>query len=183
MILMLKAVGSHVIRAVRRWEIIDPRLKILRYAFTSGLVDVQASVKQYHLKTMTVLPMTDEAVKTMKWKLPNEEGMERLYEASDNVVLAVARVEQWIQDAQVILQNLLMGELFETALPTRDDPEDEEMASFKVLRLDRCDELVQYFENETEWGKERRALEERDDLLVNTRGPYKVEDLHKPIEP
>ncbi len=53
-------------------------------------------------------------------------------------------------DFSVEMQNLLVGDLFDHAVPRREpiDP------AIKVIRLDQADELDRYFREDTGWGKE-----------------------------
>jgi hypothetical protein len=151
---------ARIIRAVQRWEIINPKVDLFKYALNNGVYDVQAATKQYHLQTMSILPFADEGPLNMAFKLPGEEGMAKLFAQTDYVCRTVARVQQWIADMQVAFQNELLGELFENKVKTRDDPDptDDILAPFKVLRLDRYDELVSYFKNDTEWGQRLSAM-------------------------
>ncbi len=151
---------ARLIRAVQRWKIINPKLDLFEYALNNGMFDVEAATKQYHLQTMAILPFSDDAPLKMEFKLPGEDGMAKLFKHSDNVLRAVARVQQWIADMQVELQNELLGELFANQVVRREDPDptDDILAPFKVLRLDRHDELVFYFKNETEWGRQLAAM-------------------------
>jgi hypothetical protein len=178
---------ARLIRAVQRWEIVNPKLDLFKYALNNGVFDIQAATKQYHLQTMAILPFADVGPLNMTFNLPDEEGMAILFEQTDNVCRAVARVQQWIADMQVELQNELLGELFSNKVTTRNDPDptDEELAPFKVLRLDRRDELVSYFENDTEWGRRISAMrgEMSEDELSTpplTTEPRSVKELGQP---
>lgn len=178
---------ARLIRAVQRWEIVNPKLDLFKYALNNGMFDIQAATKQYHLQTMAILPFADDHPLKMAFKLPNEAGIATLFEQSDSVIHAVARLQQWIADMQVELQNELLGELFNNKVEPRDDPDlsDEELATFKVLRLDRRDELVSYFENETEWGRKLSAMrgEMSEDELATpplTTEPRAVRELGQP---
>jgi hypothetical protein len=178
---------SRIIRAIQRWKIINPKVGLFEYALHSVMHDLQAATKQYHLKTMAILPFSDDMPLKMAFKLPNEAGMAALFAHSDDVLRTVGRVQQWIADMQVAFQNELLGELFESQVKTREDPDptDDILAPFKVLRLDRYDELVSHFKNDTEWGRQMTAMsaEMAEEELATpplTTEPRPVKDLGQP---
>jgi hypothetical protein len=124
---------------VKRWRIIDARIVIFETAMESILFEVAAFIDEVQ-------------------RLPAAGNIE-----PKDFVLAVRGLderfgiaERYILDLETEMQNTLLGDLFEKRLPSRVSDGAHDM----VISLDKFDELLRYFEFETEWGKALQARKE-----------------------
>ena len=141
-----------------RWEIIDKRLPLVRLALAVALHDVNEIYDEYFRKCLEVLPTENpETKEILPWRLPVEDARTALDKLADALEEELFTCMFYLLDAQVQLQNLLVGELFENRIEPR-IPIDPRK---KVLNLDRFDELNEYFRNETSWGKQQEETNEK----------------------
>jgi len=153
-----------IVFATERWQIIDPRIDLFRYAMNSALHDAREAFHAYVPFAVQAMPMEMPAEATgqprlFPWRVPDAA---RLNALTETLISALDTCGTYANDMHVEMQNLLLGGLFGNRVPPREplDPK------FKALRLDRYAELKHYFETQTEWGKtaERVMSEVRERL-------------------
>lgn len=145
-----------VIFATERWQIIDNRIDIFRYALNAALHDVRESYRQYFNFAVTAMPMEVPAEqpgqgRLFPWRIPIMTNAEQL---SGELIDALDTCGSYFGDMQLEMQNLLLGDLFGNSVPPRVplDPK------FIAVRFDRYDALKEYFETQTAWGKNSQRV-------------------------
>ena len=145
---MIKIVGC-----TERWQIIDPRIKIFRTAIAVVQEDIETAFTPYSSFVMGVMPleMPEHPVQgtLFPWQPPDDQKVKELERLGEALQEVLTTLLAYIIDIQAEMQNLLVGELFNTKIPPRRPINPK----FKVLQLDRDKELAAYFENETDWGR------------------------------
>ncbi len=142
------------ISATERWQVIDPRIDLFRFALNAAMHDAREAYMAYHRFAVRAMPMEipDEQSqgRLFPWRLPNvREANDLTHTLSE----ALGTCGAYLGDMQTEMQNLLIGELFGHRIAAR-EPVDPRLVA---VRLDRYDELKRHFETETAWG--RRAQE------------------------
>jgi hypothetical protein len=149
-----------VIFFTERWEIVDARIDLFRVAVNVALDALQSTFQDYFSVVLRMMPIevppgNPNQGSLLPWQPPDEEGAARLAEATDIFNKAISHLSNWLHDLQVELQNLFLAELFKNKVPCRQplDPE------FIVIQLDNYERLKRYFEEETEWGRNKARIE------------------------
>jgi len=148
-----------IIMQTERWEIIDPRIGIFRTAINVANYDILNAFQRYFNAALRMMPHEMPSGPTpgslFPWQPPSDQDTAELETLGREFLESLSTLGSYIYDFQVEMQNLLLGELFKRQLPPRQpiDPR------FVVVRLDRCNELAAYFENETAWGHNKTRIE------------------------
>lgn len=147
-----------LISLTERWQIIDPRIEIFRTAINVAKHDVQLAFQTYFSTALRAMPTENlQDGSLFPWRQPSPDLIKEIEQLGNSFQKALLDLGSFIYDIQVEMQNLLLGELFGNKLSPR-RPLDPHA---RVVQLDRWKELAEYFENETNWGREKARTEAR----------------------
>lgn len=136
-----------LIFTVEKWRVVQPRLDLFHTALNVGLTDWEVATDGLTDDLRAVLSWGQAP-----WVLPAED-QERSFRAHlDDLIHASDRLNDFVQDFLVELQNLLVSDLFMRRVPYREPIDPARYAT----RLDRYDELMKRFDQETTFGKRRK---------------------------
>lgn len=162
----VSSAAINVITVLEKYEIACPELKIFRTAINVVGSDVQKShrkifgeyLKAFSVEVQTSGPTSIETTVIHK-PIPTGENLERIQAVASEYVDAISRYGEISFDLDVESQNLLLGGLFDYRVPRRTPGDPNKI----VITLDRtkAENLMRYFENETDWGKEKKEIEKR----------------------
>jgi hypothetical protein len=154
---------------VERWGIIDRRLDVFKLAFNAALYDVNQTWNVYSPLAMRTMPAQNpQTGQLMPWDIPPPDALDALGEIGERLCNAVGELTAYTSDFQVEMQNLLLQELFGQGVANR-QPLDPRL---KVVTLDKADELVRYFNEQTAWGASVRDTQARVKAQLDARsGP------------
>jgi hypothetical protein len=146
------------------WSIAFPGLEVFNTALMSATHDAREAFSPLHLALLQALPMDpplDAPAHIQRPIVPlplSNEQMAQLQKLVDGYVNAVDDLGCYVGDLIVESQNNLLSGLFERRVPLR-KPIDPRC---KVISTDpvKLKALLQYFNNETPWGKNVRETEE-----------------------
>lgn len=142
----------NVVITVEEWGIVDPRMKVFQVAFNAALYDAQKAYANYIDASMPIFPAPrlDSPDKTFPWSPPNSESLLKLERSGEQILDALSNIESYVEDFRVQMQQLLVGALFPGYVVDIRKPLNP---ALKVIELKRHKELIKYFEEETEWGR------------------------------
>lgn len=141
---------NDAIFVTERWQVIDPRFDLFRYALNAAMHDVRELEKPYVPFIVQAMPMETPPdiagqTKLFPWRIPDVERLSALTESLSD---ALGTCGAYIGDMQVEMQNQLIGDLFGHRVSPR-EPLDPRLIA---IRLDRYEALKTYFETKSAWG-------------------------------
>ncbi len=149
-----------VVLLTERWQIIDPRIDLFRFALLSAMHGHREASAAYFPFAMDAMPLElpgppGQPPQLRVWTPPD---LHRTQALSTALFDAVKTCESYVADMQVEMQNLLVGGLFESRIAPREplDPK------YVALRLDRYEQLKAHFENDTPWGQSNKRIIENE---------------------
>lgn len=152
-----------LIRLFEKYEIISPELDIFKLAVIVATHDMREALKPLHSYLLQILPM-DVVDKTGNIQVvnvisPTNEQIDRLDGLVNTYKNADDDLSGYLFDLNVELQNIFLSRLFNNKVQRRQplDP------NVKVITTDPEDmtKLRKYFEEETDWGKQEKQVEEQ----------------------
>jgi hypothetical protein len=155
---LVKSVVNLMI-AIERWEIIDTKLDLFRMGLSVGLHDLHKAAAKHSDLAFRYMPAprneADRDGATFPWKLPSDAEVAEIKAATNGLTDASSVLNNYGADFLIAIQNMLVGELFATTRKPRAplDPK------YFALRLDRYAALKKHFEFETDWGREKLAVD------------------------
>jgi hypothetical protein len=155
--------GAELMCLIEKWQIVDPRLNVFRLAFGSALHDMRQAWALLSEELALVVPVLPGAPIPPE---PEKEVLEAISAANQTFQDALSKLGAWVADFQLEMQWLLLADLFDNG-PSYREPLDPQ---FFVVRLDRYDTLKEYFLEQTPWGREMRAVNERAKAQIATLG-------------
>ena len=148
-----------IIGFTERWQIIDPRIEIVRTATNVAMHDIDTAYQAYFNFAVRIMPQEipghAQQGTLFPWRQPDEQTAQEFERLGQTLLDALMTLGCYIYDFQVEMQNLLLSELFERKLPPR-KPIDPNMI---VVEFERHKELAEYFDRETAWGREKARIE------------------------
>lgn len=149
-------------------RISDERLEVLKQAFLAKAYDVQKAFRpefQWHL--LTALPQELPNGTPINYAPLDEPSFEDLKKGFAAVIVPLSDCVAFCEDLIVELQNVHLGDVFETKLPHRVPPDPSRV----VLRLDDHESLAAWIET-TPWERNNKEAEARFEasLLERSRG-------------
>lgn len=154
--------GADLMILIEKWQIVDPRLELFRLAFGVALHDIRTAWAPLSQSVGYVVPPIPG---TPAPELPSKDVLNGIRRATDSFLNAMSVLSSWAADFQVEMQSLLLSDLFRNPV-TRREPLDPD---FFVVRLDRFQEQKEYFLNQTAWGREMKAINERTSAEISRR--------------
>jgi hypothetical protein len=134
-----------VMAITETWQIIEPKIEIFRTAINAAFYEIDAASHPYFDAAYHAMPI-DAPVG--KWEPPSAEQLEKLAALGNALIDALAMLQSYIFDFLREMQNLLVREMFDHAIPPR-VPAD---SASVVIQLSRYKELSTYFKKQTNWG-------------------------------
>ena len=158
---LLKSISSFI-GLIERWMIIDTRLIVFQVAINVAKFDLDQQYGRYFGIALKTMPRkfqlsSDPAAAIPEWQIPTGEIRKSLEAESAKYRDALMAIGVVVHDFNIEMQNLLLSELFGNHVPYR-RPIDPRI---KVTKLEEHNSLIDYFENNTAWGHNKRAAEER----------------------
>jgi len=145
-----------IITWTERWQIIDPRLDLVRTAVNVGLHDVSQAWLAYFAIASRVMPR--EIPNTgLLWQELSDPDYAAISGMGDALIDRLLRLGSFYSDFEIEMQNLLLGDLFLHQLSPR-QPVDP---SHVVIALSNRDQLMRHFEEETAWGRAKAEAHRR----------------------
>ncbi len=139
-----------VLGTIEKYEIVEPKLNIFKIAFSSYHHDYSKIFHgRLYRNLLPVLPFSLSDGTCKPFVMPNEERLKTLIKDLDAAYESISNIKMVIYDLRIEIQNLLLSELFDRKLELR-KPIDPKI---KVISSQSYDELNQYFEKETNYGK------------------------------
>lgn len=147
---------------IERYQIVEPRLDIFRTALGVAHHDMLKAFGPLFDLLLTLLPseipLPNGAHKTVNIVNPSDEQIDALEKLVDAYTTESDNMICYLYDLNVELQNTLLVNLFPNKAPRRVplDPK------FKVVSTepDEMEKLRKYFDQETDWGKEKKKTEQ-----------------------
>jgi hypothetical protein len=162
-----------IMTIVERWLIIDPRLDVFRSAMSAAFYDVRETLNGRLVPTLVpILPVNDPASGgPFPYQLPSDETIGAIHDLCDELIENLSDVQSYVIDFQTEMQNLLLSDLFEHRVPTRQplDP------SLIAISLDRHKEIEEHLRTKTAWGRHRMRLEAETKARFADSAPDDVE--------
>jgi len=150
-----------IISFTERWQIIDPRIEIFRIAINVAIYDIEAANSKYFNTAIKIMPHEmpghQEQGTLFPWHPPNQDAILEFKILSEELINKLSDLGCYIYDFQVEMQTLLVGELFKHDLPPRNPIDPRNI----VIQLNRYEELVAYFDNQTAWGRDKAEIEDK----------------------
>lgn len=141
---------------VEERRFIDPRLLIFRSAMSSVAHDAREAMDgNLFVRMVDVVQHQLPNGQLSQYAPPSIEAAEHFNDASERVLSALQDMQCYAEDFLVELQNILLGDLFGNAVSHRApiDP------NSKVVSLANFDDLDDWFNNSTPWGRHCAAVE------------------------
>jgi hypothetical protein len=137
--------------------IIDPRLTIFRTAFTSTLHDTSDIMYQKFIPNlMPALPVDNPDGGVFPYNWPSTAQIAIIKADAQNMIDALGDASAYSDDLLFELQNLLLGDLFESRLKARQPPD----PSKRAITLQNAGALEAWFRANSAWGRQAEAVEE-----------------------
>jgi len=164
----ISGAAIEIIKTIEKYEIVLPKLSIFKTAMNVFLTDFGKAHMAYGIELLNFLPVdTDEefrarnnGVTVLNRPLPTPAQEEELKQLGARYQDVLHNVGGWLIDLRAAIQNLALGTLFPDNHVQIRQPLDPECI---VINVDQetIDRLNEHFENETEWGHQKREAEER----------------------
>lgn len=135
---------------VEERQFIDPRILVFRSAMNVVLHSTrQIMYFEFAQATMLGLPRESPNGETMPYTAPNPERAAIIISNCDRLQSSLGSASSYTEDFLVEMQNRLLGDLFGHKIQHRKpiDPDS------KVIMLDRAQEMEEWINNSTDWGK------------------------------
>lgn len=152
---LYSAVGERVVEliiAIERYEIIDTRLSVFRYALSAALHDLSEAWPAFADASWPLLPADefdgDHPFAVQNWRRPPVPASQKLAAASQVVFECVNTLSSYLVDLQRELQNLLLTDLFKSRIAPR-EPLNPDVV---VITLKDHESLKRHFDTTTAWG-------------------------------
>ena len=152
-----------LLKEFESWSIAFPGLEVFQTALNAAAHDAREAFTPLHTAFLRALPLDppEDAPPHVPRPLVapplSDEEFAQLKTLVERYKRAMDDIDCYAHDLTIESQNNLLPGLFERRVPQRQplDP------SFKVISTDpaKVKELLRYFENETSWGKAKRAAE------------------------
>ena len=150
-----------LIRLFEKYEILSPDLDIFKTALNAAIHDVTETYWPLNSLLLIILPVDvagdDGTVQTVNNVQPNDERLKELETTVSGYKDARGDLGAYLYDLNVELQNIFLSKLFGNRVASRKplDP------NAKVISIDprRVKELRKYFEEETDWGRQRKETD------------------------
>lgn len=153
------AVQEAVVRfifLVEERRFIDPRMLVFRSAMNSVAHDAREAMDgNLFVRMVDVVQHQLSNGEVSQYAPPSIEAAEHFNGASERLLSALQDMQCYAEDFLVELQNILLGDLFGNAVSHR-SPTDPDS---KVVSLANFDDLNDWFNNSTPWGKHCSAVE------------------------
>lgn len=134
---------------VENRRIVDPRILIFRTAMSVVLHDSrQLMFSDFVLHVLPTVPFENPDGGTFPYTPPSIDGAHAAGRFSSQLIETLADALAYTDDFLTEMQNLLLGDLFDSALPAREpiDP------NRRAVTLERAAELEKWFNDNTAWG-------------------------------
>ncbi len=141
---------------VEERRFIDPRLLVFRSAMNSVAHDAREAMDgNLFVRLVDVVQHQLPNGELSQYVPPSIETAEHFNSVSERLLSALQDMQCYAEDFLVELQNILLGDLFGNAVSHREpiDP------NSKVVSLVNFDELEDWFNNSTPWGRHCAAVE------------------------
>jgi hypothetical protein len=129
-------------------------MDIFRIAVASALYDIDDA--HQHYSNVANRAMSTASLRS-PWTPPNDDAFREIEFLGNQLLNAVTTLQAYIFDFLREMQTLLVGPMFDQRITPR-IPRDP---SFVVVRLDRYDQLIAYFNQQTAWGRNQAQIEKR----------------------
>lgn len=154
-----------IVTTVEQWRIIDPRMVIFQTALNVALYDLMDAYTGFFTIGMRLFPMEGPQPGTLlPWQIPSPPARMAAAAAAEHLFDAAGLLGCVVGDFRDAMQLALLGELFPNPVAPRVplDPK------YVVVTLDRHQELSEYFEKQTAWGRSvaEADAQVRSDLAV-----------------
>lgn len=151
-----------LIRLIEKYEIVGPELNIFKMALSVADHDLRKAHTPLFTYLLQILPMDLVAptgqISVMNVIQPTEKQLADLGLLVGAYMKAQGDLGGYLYDLNVEIQNAFLSKLFGRSVPRRMplDP------NIKVITTEpaEMEKLKRYFEDETDWGKEKRKTEE-----------------------
>lgn len=141
---------------VEERRFIDPRFLIFRSAMNSVAHDAREAMDGYLLVRMDdVVQHQSPNGELSEYAPPSIEAAEHFNDASEKLLSALQDMQCYAEDFLVELQNILLGDLFGKVVSHRAPIN----PNSKVVSLANFNELEDWFNNSTSWGRHCAAVE------------------------
>ena len=152
-----------LIQEFEAWSIAFPGLEVFQVALNAANHDAREAFTPLFTALLRVLPLDPPENAPPNVPRPlipspiSGDELAQLKKLVDRYKEAMDDIGRYVHDLTIESQNNLLSGLFERRLPPR-QPIDPRL---KVVTTDpkKAEQLLRYFENETPWGKARRAAE------------------------
>jgi hypothetical protein len=147
---------------IERYQIVDPRLSIFITAFNVAHHDMMESFTPLFSFLFKILPVEvlrpDGSFELLNIVNPSDGQVHKLEMLVEAYSEASGDMGSYLYDLNVELQNTLLGGLFLNKAPRR-IPID---LKYNVISTepDEMERLRKYFEDETDWGKNKKQTEQ-----------------------
>lgn len=129
-----------LITFTEEWEIIEPKCELFRVAVSDVLHDIGQARTEYQHHLMRTMPIENAEGVAYPWTALNldVDGLAAATEAFNDLL---STLQSYIHDIRIEAQIFLLSDMFNKEVKRREpiDPK------YKVIRLDRYDELKAYF--------------------------------------
>ena len=132
---------------IERWEVVDRRWKIFRFALIVANDDLAKAEQSYFYEAMQTFPIP--IIGRNAAEISSAEIVGQLKKGIDLSLEAEANLDAWLSDISIGLQNCLVGSLFGNRLPDRSPPDPNSI----VLSLGSHEETLKRLESETNFGR------------------------------
>ena len=175
---------TDLIIILEEYEIINPNLEIFRIAFSYASHCMSEAFKPFHLVLLEFLPydvpLQDQSrlgTDVIIPKVPSKEDLKKISETAQPYIDAAMEAGCYVSDLAKEAQNIFIGSLFPHRLPPR-KPIDPRHVVISTVPQEVA-KLKKYFFEETEWGKNKKRVEEKIRKAVkknnpNTYEPFRV---------
>jgi hypothetical protein len=143
-----------LITFTERWFVIDPRFEVFRIAINAALYDIGTEYAAYFDFVLRAMPV--DLPGGVHWTAPSNDQIDAMNAASDKLIDRLGTMTAYSSDFQAEMQNVLIGPLFGNAVPRRQPLDPRHV----VISLANDALLTQYFQEDTPWGRNRKAIED-----------------------
>jgi hypothetical protein len=150
----LSSAVAKVLFLTETWLVIDKRMDIFRISVVAAKYDVDAALQSYFEVAYHAMPI---ASPVDEWTPPNAEVFGEIERRGNALISSLTTLQSYIFDFLREMQTVLIGPMFDQRIPAHMPPD----PSAVVVRLDRYDQLMTYFNQETNWGRNQAQIESR----------------------
>jgi hypothetical protein len=146
-----------VIFLIERRLIFDPRIDVFRMAINVALHDLREGHHKLFLALTPVLPADLPDGTRHPGVPPSIYDVAKIVGMIDQQLDAALNLGSWLSDFLVVMQNELLGDVFDAKVPLRVPLNPNDI----VITLDKAREVEAYFEDQTDWGANKRRVEQQ----------------------